>query len=181
HGRGGLLAGHILGPTGQTQLAHAHADGPGGHQHQRVPGVFQIAENFAQQLHPADIQPPPTVGQGRSADFDDNTHDDLLLKFVSAAAILWLLLCAETLREAFSAAAPLRRRTPKPLLEERWHAKRDGEVCRRAAAAARKRPLQTRSEEYTSELQSRFDLVCRLLLEKKKHNEEGHSPLRVTT
>src|SRR5437868_5531701 len=29
-----------------------------------------------------------------------------------------------------------------------------------------------RSEEHTSELQSRFDLVCRLLLEKKKHNEK---------
>src|SRR5699024_12598264 len=27
---------------------------------------------------------------------------------------------------------------------------------------------QVRSEEHTSELQSRFDLVCRLLLEKKK-------------
>src|SRR5699024_11930170 len=27
-----------------------------------------------------------------------------------------------------------------------------------------------RSEEHTSELQSRFDLVCRLLLEKKKNN-----------
>src|SRR5438067_3849151 len=29
-----------------------------------------------------------------------------------------------------------------------------------------------RSEEHTSELQSRFDLVCRLLLEKKKTTEE---------
>src|SRR5207249_6771933 len=29
---------------------------------------------------------------------------------------------------------------------------------------------QERSEEHTSELQSRFDLVCRLLLEKKKIN-----------
>src|SRR5699024_10169598 len=28
--------------------------------------------------------------------------------------------------------------------------------------------MATRSEEHTSELQSRFDLVCRLLLEKKK-------------
>src|SRR5699024_11813742 len=28
----------------------------------------------------------------------------------------------------------------------------------------------TRSEEHTSELQSRFDLVCRLLLEKKKND-----------
>src|SRR5699024_11849909 len=29
-------------------------------------------------------------------------------------------------------------------------------------------PPTSRSEEHTSELQSRFDLVCRLLLEKKK-------------
>src|SRR5207249_11795985 len=29
--------------------------------------------------------------------------------------------------------------------------------------------VQDRSEEHTSELQSRFDLVCRLLLEKKKN------------
>src|SRR5437868_7771192 len=29
-------------------------------------------------------------------------------------------------------------------------------------------PRRSRSEEHTSELQSRFDLVCRLLLEKKK-------------
>src|SRR5699024_11969559 len=31
--------------------------------------------------------------------------------------------------------------------------------------------ILTRSEEHTSELQSRFDLVCRLLLEKKNINE----------
>src|SRR5437868_12649262 len=30
-----------------------------------------------------------------------------------------------------------------------------------------------RSEEHTSELQSRFDLVCRLLLEKKKKNNNN--------
>src|SRR5699024_11494847 len=30
--------------------------------------------------------------------------------------------------------------------------------------------LALRSEEHTSELQSRFDLVCRLLLEKKNHS-----------
>src|SRR2546428_4281255 len=33
-----------------------------------------------------------------------------------------------------------------------------------------KRQLLWRSEEHTSELQSRSDLVCRLLLEKKKYN-----------
>src|SRR5438874_9360346 len=38
------------------------------------------------------------------------------------------------------------------------------------AEAANDRPEETqRSEEHTSELQSRRDLVCRLLLEKKKH------------
>src|SRR5437868_9513706 len=38
--------------------------------------------------------------------------------------------------------------------------------------------LRPRSEEHTSELQSRFDLVCRLLLEKKKtaHPVRAHSP-----
>src|SRR5690349_22450835 len=34
------------------------------------------------------------------------------------------------------------------------------------------RPRATRSEEHTSELQSRRDLVCRLLLEKKKKKNE---------
>src|SRR6266705_755059 len=35
-------------------------------------------------------------------------------------------------------------------------------------AAAMRRTLRSRSEEHTSELQSPYDLVCRLLLEKKK-------------
>src|SRR2546422_6556908 len=33
----------------------------------------------------------------------------------------------------------------------------------------------SRSEEHTSELQSRLHLVCRLLLEKKKNNDETHT------
>src|SRR5689334_24697719 len=37
--------------------------------------------------------------------------------------------------------------------------------CPRGASSARS---ETRSEEHTSELQSQFHLVCRLLLEKKK-------------
>src|SRR5207249_10461899 len=36
-------------------------------------------------------------------------------------------------------------------------------------SSSRSRPISSRSEEHTSELQSRFDLVCRLLLEKKKN------------
>src|SRR5216683_4704389 len=35
-------------------------------------------------------------------------------------------------------------------------------------SSSRGRPQEDRSEEHTSELQSRSDLVCRLLLEKKK-------------
>src|SRR2546422_7409453 len=36
----------------------------------------------------------------------------------------------------------------------------------------------TRSEEHTSELQSRLHLVCRLLLEKKKNNNQNLEQLR---
>src|SRR5438067_6605779 len=48
-------------------------------------------------------------------------------------------------------------------------------MLKRMPPAATNRPIfrirlcRSRSEEHTSELQSRFDLVCRLLLEKKKH------------
>src|SRR2546429_4288328 len=46
--------------------------------------------------------------------------------------------------------------------------------CRRSLLVA----LQNRSEEHTSELQSRLHLVCRLLLEKKKTNRRSsYSPL----
>src|SRR5205809_3818694 len=38
----------------------------------------------------------------------------------------------------------------------------------------------SRSEEHTSELQSRLHLVCRLLLEKKKKNKQSR-PYRVST
>src|SRR5438309_4180876 len=49
---------------------------------------------------------------------------------------------------------------------------RDRRRCARrdrgAARARRRWPAPARSEEHTSELQSQFHLVCRLLLEKKK-------------
>src|SRR6266568_5868974 len=45
-------------------------------------------------------------------------------------------------------------------------------TCPTPVAACSPRPARTRgrSEEHTSELQSQFHLVCRLLLEKKKKN-----------
>src|SRR5207249_5052432 len=42
---------------------------------------------------------------------------------------------------------------------------------RPGAVLRRLRARSDRSEEHTSELQSRFDLVCRLLLEKKKETK----------
>src|SRR5689334_25174228 len=45
-----------------------------------------------------------------------------------------------------------------------------GHGCARQSGAGLKSKSRTgRSEEHTSELQSQFHLVCRLLLEKKKH------------
>src|SRR2546422_7924452 len=43
------------------------------------------------------------------------------------------------------------------------------------------RPGGSRSEEHTSELQSRLHLVCRLLLEKKKNTEKAQHALEKAT
>src|SRR5205809_5470697 len=48
-------------------------------------------------------------------------------------------------------------------------------VARQEARHVRR---QDRSEEHTSELQSRLHLVCRLLLEKKKKNQEKYNTAR---
>src|SRR5689334_23762858 len=59
------------------------------------------------------------------------------------------------------------------------------ESCQRKRAARVGRPASaafalTRSEEHTSELQSQFHLVCRLLLEKKKKNKYNNHTARPT-
>src|SRR5690349_22525013 len=43
----------------------------------------------------------------------------------------------------------------------------------------RRGPVRLRSEEHTSELQSRRDLVCRLLLEKKKKKKKSLKQIRL--
>src|SRR2546429_1463908 len=48
----------------------------------------------------------------------------------------------------------------------------DRGVRGRRPAARATRPEEPRSEEHTSELQSRLHLVCRLLLEKKKQYQQ---------
>src|SRR3712207_7098051 len=59
---------------------------------------------------------------------------------------------------------------PRPVgAAVRAHAR--GAAARRRARAGADRPPDVRSEEHTSELQSRQYLVCRLLLEKKKKHQ----------
>src|SRR5256885_12366118 len=48
--------------------------------------------------------------------------------------------------------------------------------CRRALTISRWQSRWARSEEHTSELQSPCNLVCRLLLEKKKNNTRSEIP-----
>src|SRR2546427_4597628 len=67
-----------------------------------------------------------------------------------------------------------RQRHPDALRAQGHHHARDG-----IRGPARERPPRMdgrvpRSEEHTSELQSQSNLVCRLLLEKKKKNKINH-------
>src|SRR2546422_5029081 len=67
-----------------------------------------------------------------------------------------------------------RRRRPRSgrRLRRRWFpSPRDGEAPWRVRPPPLRR-TRSRSEEHTSELQSRLHLVCRLLLEKKKKNNK---------
>src|SRR5687768_17656828 len=54
------------------------------------------------------------------------------------------------------------------------HAREQVKYPRREWQPFEQRPRQRRSEEHTSELQSRLHLVCRLLLEKKKIRHRAH-------
>src|SRR5439155_20208226 len=64
---------------------------------------------------------------------------------------------------------PMWRRNSSHLNDRRWFGLGRRRTDRRRAASSRLKPrLGARSEEHTSELQSRGHLVCRLLLEKKK-------------
>src|SRR5699024_12135609 len=76
-----------------------------------------------------------------------------------------------------AAPEPLQRRPSRSTLPARGQrhsntrgANRGGSrlTPNRPGQSAARKPPNLRSEEHTSELQSRFDLVCRLLLEKKK-------------
>src|SRR5260370_28066400 len=60
-----------------------------------------------------------------------------------------------------------------PISQRRQVRRRDEGTCHHSGGAGEG---EGRSEEHTSELQSHLNLVCRLLLEKKKNNS-SHRPL----
>src|SRR5256885_8642087 len=61
----------------------------------------------------------------------------------------------------------------QPALQHDLHAREDG---KRREQRQRHREERHRSEEHTSELQSPCNLVCRLLLEKKKNKPSASDP-----
>src|SRR5438874_9329351 len=68
--------------------------------------------------------------------------------------------------------------TPKSFPVSRWnHWRACLSLSRTTLRFVIFEPLADRSEEHTSELQSRRDLVCRLLLEKKKKNDKHQTLL----
>src|SRR5699024_11933800 len=104
----------------------------------------------------------PTPSPSTSAIVTLSLHDALPI-YPEAAGPLTPLI---TRRCAFRSSrnqsrVPARRRSP---CDSRVRANRH----RPCTATAACRSTAPRSEEHTSELQSRFDLVCRLLLEKKR-------------
>src|SRR5260370_4787822 len=64
-----------------------------------------------------------------------------------------------------------------PIYEPALDQDQDRQINRPAARERWRRAARTRSEEHTSELQSHLNLVCRLLLEKKK--EMPHEPQKI--
>src|SRR5205807_7119457 len=84
-------------------------------------------------------------------------------------------------RSGFRTCPAPRALRPRPgLLPGTLHVQDDGPAAHQhplevRAAGALEEP---RSEEHTSELQSPCNLVCRLLLEKKKKTHTTHSPYR---
>src|SRR5207248_4148723 len=84
----------------------------------------------------------------------------------SISFIFFFLMIRRPPRSTLFPYTTLFRSVPTRRQDGPW---RDGSQMHNHAAAA------VRSEEHTSELQSPYDLVCRLLLEKKKKNDEQNN------
>src|SRR5438874_4033858 len=82
--------------------------------------------------------------------------------------------CPSPISSARGLRSQVRRRAPVPTIS--WAPNFWAWLVARAA-----RSIPARSEEHTSELQSRRDLVCRLLLEKKKSSKQSRTEIPQTT
>src|SRR5699024_11295450 len=104
--------------------------------------------------------PSPFPDPPHSELYPLSLHDALPISLCSRFCPKWVLYCTLTW------AAPARKGVQR-------HGPRSGPAGPQPPALpAGAELLRRRSEEHTSELQSRFDLVCRLLLEKKTNAAE---------
>src|SRR3712207_7175596 len=88
-----------------------------------------------------------------------------MMRFIITSFIFFLMIRRPPRSTLFPYTTLFRSRDPVPPQQVPHHRRRGARGRRPAVARAR-----ARSEEHTSELQSRQYLVCRLLLEKKKKN-----------
>src|SRR5207249_7029387 len=96
---------------------------------------------------PSPLFPYTTLFRSQSSAFH---WQNLMLHLANAIMVFWIIRVL------------VARRTPSSVPNDEWI------TCGYATLAALFWAIH-RSEEHTSELQSRFDLVCRLLLEKKNY------------
>src|SRR2546429_2640867 len=82
-------------------------------------------------------------------------------------------------RARWSGQGSSRKRTTNPGVDRREIGRRFAHQLREGIDVEVGVLVAIRSEEHTSELQSRLHLVCRLLLEKKKKKEEKHRENRM--
>src|SRR5438093_3141680 len=105
---------------------------------------------------------------------DTATTEIYTLSLHDALPILWSPNCWWTFTPTFAPASALTKASPYtgPSGQPGPHATNP------TSPSARKTDSRTRSEEHTSELQSLTNLVCRLLLEKKKKTKKTttHDP-----
>src|SRR5690606_40298129 len=104
------------------------------------------------QEYPSHATPPPAISAL-------SLHDALPISALVHVCLLWFLTLAPP--------PPVSRPADVPL--------EISVVTVEVPEAPDPLPEETRSEEHTSELQSRENLVCRLLLEKKKTYRDGTS------
>src|SRR5439155_24921138 len=111
--------------------------------------------------------PPPTAAPSYPHSFLHTPHTPLFFLNPPATTQIYTLSLHDALPISGDHA-----------LGDRWARDRP-RALGRVASATRARGRSRRSEEHTSELQSRGQLVCRLLLEKKKKNNDQRLIARV--